>query len=161
MLVSVVDRSQRRGPADAARLCCPTERVWAGGGEDVGVADESAEPEMTYDAAAGWVLPDLRDLVPERGRVEQLTVRWDSVYFETEQHDLLAHGVTLRCRTGQVDAGWQLTVPTGMAGRRSGSIRPAATRPCRKTLPRWLPMSGAVNRCGTLSRCTPTAPRTG
>jgi len=126
MLVSVVGRSQRRGPADAARLCCPTERVWAGGGDDGGVADESAEPEMTYDAAAGWVLPDLRDLVPVGGRVEQLTVQWDSVYFDTEQHDLLAHGVTLRCHTGRIDAGWQLTVPDG-DGRKTIRVDPTGS----------------------------------
>ena len=32
-------------------------------------------------------------LVPAGGRVGQLTVRLDSVYFDTEQHDLLAYGV--------------------------------------------------------------------
>ena len=87
------------------------------GGNDDGVASEHSERGNTYDAAAAWVLPELRDLVPDGGRVEQETVRSDSVYFDTEQHDLLRHGVTLRCRTGQADdAGWQLTVPVGQAG---------------------------------------------
>ena len=46
-------------------------------------------------------------------RVE--TVRLDSVYFDTADHDLLARGITLRCRTGDADNGWQLKVPTGDA----------------------------------------------
>ena len=90
------------------------ERSVAGsGGNDDGVVNEYREREHQYDAAPGWVLPDVRDLVPEGSRVEQLTVRSDSVYFDTEEHDLLVHGVTLRCRTGQADAGWQLTMPAG------------------------------------------------
>ena len=43
------------------------------------------------------------------------TVRLDSVYFDTADHDLLARGITLRCRTGDADNGWQLKVPTGDA----------------------------------------------
>jgi len=39
----------------------------------------------------------------------------DSVYFDTESHDLLGHGVILRCRTGTTDTWWQLKVPTGDA----------------------------------------------
>ena len=46
-------------------------------------------------------------------RVE--TIRLDSVYFDTADHDLLARGITLRCRTGDADNGWQLKVPTGDA----------------------------------------------
>ena len=76
---------------------------------------EPRERGNKYDAVVGWVLPELRDLVPDGGRVEQETVRVDSVYFDTERHDLLRHGVVLRCRTGQADAGWQLTVPAGDA----------------------------------------------
>ena len=62
------------------------------GGNDDGVTSEHSDRGNTYDAAAGWVLPELRDLVPDGGRAEQLTVRSDSVYFDTEQHDLLRHG---------------------------------------------------------------------
>lgn len=36
----------------------------------------------------------------------------DSVYFDTEAHDLLPRGITPRCRTGDTDTGWQLKVPT-------------------------------------------------
>ncbi len=115
------------------------------------MTEEYREREIKYDAAAGWVL----------GRAEQLTVPLDSVYFDTEQHDLLAHGVTLRCRTGQTDAGWQLTVPDGDARTeiRVGPTGSHTTVP--KTSPRWFPVSAADYRYGTSSPCTPTAPRTG
>ena len=47
-------------------------------------------------------------------------MRLDSVYFGTELHDLLAHGVTLRCRTGRTEAGWQLKTDNGCSTSRSG-----------------------------------------
>jgi len=40
-------------------------------------------------AAPGRVLSDLGVLVPAGGRVGQLTVRLDRVYFDTERHNLL------------------------------------------------------------------------
>ena len=79
------------------------------------MVSEQAERETKYDAAQGFVLPDLSGLVPGGGRVERATLGLDSVYFDTETHDLLGHRVTLRCRTGTTDTGWQLKVPTGDA----------------------------------------------
>ena len=79
------------------------------------MASEHLERETKYDAAADVVLPDLDGLVADGGRVERSGVRLDSVYFDTETHDLLARGITLRCRTGDADTGWQLKVPTGNA----------------------------------------------
>jgi CHAD domain-containing protein len=79
------------------------------------VASEHLERETKFDADADVVLPDLNGLVGDGGRVEQSGVRLDSVYFDTEAHDLLARGITLRCRTGSADTGWQLKVPTGDA----------------------------------------------
>lgn len=79
------------------------------------MVSEQLEWETKYDAAADFVLPDLAALVPSGGRLERGTARLNSVYFDTETHDLLAGGVTLRCRTGTSDAGWQLKVPTGAA----------------------------------------------
>ena len=52
---------------------------------------------------------------PTGGRIQVETIRLDSVYFDTADHDLLARGITLRCRTGDADNGWQLKVPTGDA----------------------------------------------
>ena len=75
------------------------------------MVSEQLERETKYDAAADYVLPPLDD----GGRVRVETVRLDSVYFDTADHDLLARGITLRCRTGDADNGWQLKVPTGGA----------------------------------------------
>ena len=61
------------------------------------------------------MLPDLAGLVPNGGRLEPATVRLNSVYFDSEAYDLLNRGVTLRCRSGTGDEGWQLKVPTGNA----------------------------------------------
>jgi len=79
------------------------------------VASEHLERETKFDAAADVVLPDLGGLIGGGGRVERSGVRLDSVYFDTEAHDLLGRGITLRCRTGSTDEGWQLKVPTGNA----------------------------------------------
>jgi inorganic triphosphatase YgiF len=77
-------------------------------GANADIASEHLERETKYDAALNVVLPDLAGLVPEGGRIEHDTQRFDSVYFDTETHDLLHRGVTLRCRTGTGDEGWQL-----------------------------------------------------
>jgi CHAD domain-containing protein len=77
------------------------------------VVSEQVERDVKYDAAQGFVLPDLTGLVPDGGRIELVTHRWDSVYFDTETHDLLTRGVTLSCRTGTMTDGWWLTVPNG------------------------------------------------
>ncbi len=77
------------------------------------VANEQVEREHKYSAAEQYRLPDLDAVLPPGGRVEQATVALDSVYFDTEEHDLLAHGVTLRRRTGEIDNGWHLKVPSG------------------------------------------------
>jgi CHAD domain-containing protein len=77
------------------------------------VAIEQLEREHKYSAAEQYRLPDLDAVLPHGGRVEQATVALDSVYFDTEEHDLLAHGVTLRRRTGPIDNGWHLKVPSG------------------------------------------------
>ena len=60
-------------------------------------------------------MPILDDLVPSGGRIERAIVHLDSRYFDTAEHDLLASGVTLRRRSGDTDAGWQLKVPEGKA----------------------------------------------
>lgn len=52
------------------------------------------------------------------GRVEQLPVaHLDAVYFDTPDHDLAAHKITLRRRTGGTDAGWHLKLPAGADAR--------------------------------------------
>ena len=79
------------------------------------MTNEQLEREHKYSADQQYRLPDLDTVLPDGGRVELATVALDSVYFDTEQHDLLARGVTLRRRTGPIDSGWHLKVPTGDA----------------------------------------------
>ena len=49
----------------------------------------------------------------ERSPTQQL----DAVYFDTPGHDLAAHRITLRRRTGGPDAGWHLKLPAGPDAR--------------------------------------------
>jgi CHAD domain-containing protein len=79
------------------------------------MADRQREREEKYDVGSRFAIPDLEDLVPVGGRIEHGLVHLDSQYFDTPERHLLAHGVTLRCRSGDTDTGWQLKVPEGKA----------------------------------------------
>jgi len=83
-------------------------------GDDFRVAAEVVERELKYEADGHVTVPDVRSLIAD-GRVEEGKQALDSVYFDTDNRDLLAFGVTLRCRTGTADSGWQLKIPTGEA----------------------------------------------
>jgi len=69
------------------------------------------EREDKYDVGADFAVPDLHDLVPPGGRLDEDTVTLDNEYFDTTDRDLLRQHVTLRRRTGDTDEGWQLKVP--------------------------------------------------
>lgn len=69
------------------------------------------EREDKYDVGADFAVPDLDDLVPPGGRLDEDTVTLDSDYFDTTDRDLLGQHVTLRRRSGDTDGGWQLKVP--------------------------------------------------
>ena len=98
------------------------------------MADEQLERERKYDVEADYVLPPLDTVVADSGdRVEVATIQLVSIYFDTEQRDLLRHGITLRNRSGTTDNGWQLKVPTGDA-RTEIRLDPTA----RRTVPREL-----------------------
>lgn len=77
------------------------------------MAEEHLEREVKFDVPDGWRLPAEVPLAPEGGTVRASTLRLDSTYFDTREHDLLRHGVTLRRRTGDDDTGWHLKVPSG------------------------------------------------
>jgi len=79
------------------------------------VAEQYREREDKYEVDATWELPDLTEVIPGGARIELGTVSLSSKYFDTADHALLAHGVTLRLRTGDADTGWQLKVPAGAA----------------------------------------------
>lgn len=75
------------------------------------------EREDKYDVDADWTVPDLAEVTPADARVERHETVLTSHYFDTAQHDLLRHGITLRRRSGGTESGWQLKLPEGPARR--------------------------------------------
>jgi len=73
------------------------------------------ERELKYDVPDGWVLPDPKSVAPDGATVQVEEVDLHSAYYDTPDRDLLRHGITLRRRTGDADAGWHLKVPAGDA----------------------------------------------
>ncbi|HEV7203841.1 MAG TPA: CYTH and CHAD domain-containing protein [Jatrophihabitans sp.] len=78
-------------------------------------ATDQRERELKFDVPDDWRLPDPAALAPDGGRCVTETVRLESAYFDTADQSLLHAGLTLRRRTGDIDAGWQLKVPDGDA----------------------------------------------
>lgn len=76
---------------------------------------EQRERELKFDVPDGWTVPSLDGVVPVDGEVQVETVTLRTTYYDTVDRDLLAHGMTLRRRTGDADTGWQLKVPDGDA----------------------------------------------
>jgi CHAD domain-containing protein len=70
---------------------------------------ELLEREGRWDVDDHFVLPPLYDLIG-RGDIDRTTVELSSAYYDTADHDLQSHGVSLRRRDGD-DTGWQLKVP--------------------------------------------------
>ena len=81
-------------------------------------ADVFIETERKYDAAAGFVLPDLAGVGGVAAVTGPRTYRLRAVYFDTPDFRLLAAKITLRRRTGGADAGWHLKLPAGADSRR-------------------------------------------
>ncbi len=74
------------------------------------------EFERTLTAPRGWRLPELAAVRALRdagvsAAVESAPLDLDAVYHDTEDLRLLRHGVTLRRRTGDSEAGWHLKLP--------------------------------------------------
>ncbi|MQY27336.1 CYTH and CHAD domain-containing protein [Nocardia aurantia] len=68
------------------------------------------ERESKWEVDRDFALPRLDDLL-DASRVEETPVELTSTYFDTAEHDLLAHDLTLRRREGDDESGWQLKVP--------------------------------------------------
>jgi len=69
--------------------------------------------ERKFDVDASAISPSF-DGIAGVARVEQLPAQdLAAVYFDTPAHDLAAHRITLRRRTGGPDAGWHLKLPAG------------------------------------------------
>lgn len=75
--------------------------------------EEYRERELKFDVPPDWQLPDPAGLTA--GTVDRRLVELETTYFDTAERDLLRHRLTLRRRTGDLDAGWQLKVPAGDA----------------------------------------------
>jgi CHAD domain-containing protein len=84
-------------------------------------ADRSStylEVERKFDVVESTVAPSF-DGLSSVARVErEPSQQLDAVYFDTPAHDLAAHRVTLRRRTGGPDAGWHLKLPSGPDARK-------------------------------------------
>ena len=75
------------------------------------------EVERKFDADESTRPPSF-DGIAEVGRVEHAeTQSLDAVYFDTPSRDLAINRVTLRRRTGGLDAGWHLKLPAGPDAR--------------------------------------------
>ena len=60
-------------------------------------------------------LPQVMDLVPDGGDLDQEVRRLENTYFDTPGAGLRMFGITLRRRVGGSETGWQLKVPNGTA----------------------------------------------
>jgi CHAD domain-containing protein len=75
------------------------------------------EVERKFEVFESTVSPSFEGL-SSVSRVERSpSQHLDAVYFDTTGHDLAAHHVTLRRRTGGTDAGWHLKLPAGPDAR--------------------------------------------
>jgi CHAD domain-containing protein len=71
------------------------------------------EREDKLEVDPDWVMPQLKRLVPDGGRLDQEVRTLDNTYFDTPSAGLRLFGVTLRRRVGGSETGWQLKVPNG------------------------------------------------
>jgi CHAD domain-containing protein len=89
------------------------------------------EQEDKFEVDSDWVMPQLAELVPDGGRLDQQTRKLDNTYFDTPGASLRLFGITLRRRVGGSETGWQLKVPSGTArtelqsGSRTKTLPPA------------------------------------
>ncbi|MDT5194183.1 MAG: hypothetical protein QOH20_937, partial [Mycobacterium sp.] len=80
-------------------------------------ASRHTEIERKFAVTDATVSPSFAGLASV-ARVERSPVQnLDAVYFDTPDHDLAGHRITLRRRTGGSDAGWHLKLPAGPDSR--------------------------------------------
>jgi CHAD domain-containing protein len=80
------------------------------------------EREDKWEVSDQFVLPPPSEAAGDDVMVERSTIELASVYYDTADHDLQHHGVSLRRREGDDDTGWQVKVPAsgGRLELRSG-----------------------------------------
>jgi CHAD domain-containing protein len=80
------------------------------------------EVERKFDVDASTQPPSFDDL-EEVARVERAEAQQlDAVYFDTVERDLASNRITLRRRTGGLDAGWHLKLPAGSDARTEARV---------------------------------------
>lgn len=80
-------------------------------------ASRHTETERKFAVTDATVPPSFAGLSAVAS-VERLPVQHlEAVYYDTQDHDLAAHRITLRRRTGGTDAGWHLKLPAGTDSR--------------------------------------------
>ena len=75
------------------------------------------EVERKFDVVESTVSPSFEGLSAVTRVERSPSQHLEAVYFDTPGHDLAAHRVTLRRRTGGSDAGWHLKLPAGPDAR--------------------------------------------
>ncbi|HEV7422723.1 MAG TPA: CHAD domain-containing protein, partial [Mycobacterium sp.] len=83
---------------------------------DKRTASRHTEVERKFAVTDATVSPSFAGL-SSVSFVERSVQHLDAVYFDTPNHDLAAHHITLRRRTGGADAGWHLKLPAGPDSR--------------------------------------------
>jgi CHAD domain-containing protein len=71
---------------------------------------EQLERETKWAVGEDFVVPPLDDVVPG-AQVEVAAVELESIYYDTADYDLRAHGIVVRNRRGDDDTGWQVKLP--------------------------------------------------
>lgn len=74
------------------------------------VMHEQLKREIKWTVGDHFVVPPLDDVVPG-AHVEIAVVDLESVYYDTADHDLRAHGIVVRHRSGDDDTGWHVKLP--------------------------------------------------
>ena len=87
------------------------------------------EQEDKYEVDSDWVMPQLTELLPDGGRLDEKVQKLDNTYFDTPRAGLRLFGITLRRRVGGTDTGWQLKIPSGTARTELQSGWPTKTLP--------------------------------
>jgi CHAD domain-containing protein len=75
------------------------------------------EVERKFEVVESTVSPSFEGLSSVARAERSASQQLDAVYFDTPNHDLAAHHVTLRRRTGGADDGWHLKLPAGPDAR--------------------------------------------
>jgi CHAD domain-containing protein len=95
------------------------------------MASQAVEVEKKYDVGPDAEVPSLTDIPGVAHVGEPHVVTLEAVYFDTESHTLASRDITLRRRTGGVDAGWHLKL-TAEGPRSDGGSGGSGSEPQRR-----------------------------